>query len=337
MQVSTRMTAFAFPLLLAQACSVKNSDGSDDQHKSPNPTEQAPPGFELTKVTLGNPIQFISTPAIDNTLSKPFIASTQAKFALEIDHDTEITIGELSLKTECPPNAQNAGAFLTIMSDDKLIVTSDIIRHSAEAVKVSAEFKSKLPAGKYAVIPTFYTDSACKEISITFSLVDALSVPVVPSVTPSPTPVPTPTPQDPDPSTVSPVRAYSFKTIHFAYCSAQGEFGVLLDFSGIDVGQVIGAGKVKRGVRRCGSSKPFTWADKTFEIDFVNDGSSSVIRFDFEKPNTGAKGFTIDIESQALEDGRQGNGMIYGNSGPCVFLQNKGTKDLFAGSFFRCE
>jgi hypothetical protein len=329
-------------VVMIGSCSVKSTEGSNTQ-PGPQSSPSGSPGLDGVEIKLNDSINYLSNPVPNSELPSPFTAESQAKLVFNLAQDTVVRIGELKVKSNCPQDAINAGPFLTIKHSEKVLVTTDRIRQGADALALNADVKIKLAKGIYEVIPTFYTNSNCSEVSTTLSLVDAEATqtegpvsqpnPEVPSAPTTPVP---PLPEL-DPSQVEPIIAHSLKDIRYAYCSAQGVAGVLLDFSGVDVSQVTGAGaKLKSGMRACGSGKPFKWSEKNFYVDVWTGGNQVFLKFDMERSGSGSRGFTIDISTRNLEEGRSGDGMIYGNSGPCKFLENKGTKGLFPGGFY-CE
>lgn len=140
----------------------------------------------------------------------------------------------------------------------------------------------------------------------------------------SPTPSPSPSPE-PDPSTVAPQIASSWSEVKYAFCSAQGRYGVLVDFRGSDLTTNPG-GTAQLGWRSCSASTPFRWSDPQ---DFSVSMNHKVLTFNF------GSGDTIRV---SMKKPSGGSGVFSGNSGPCAFLKNEGTQDIFASEpFFRCE
>jgi hypothetical protein len=133
--------------------------------------------------------------------------------------------------------------------------------------------------------------------------------------------------------------ATAWSQVKYAFCSAQGAFGVLVDFQGADL-SASRSGKARLGVRPCDGSAPFKWGDP---VAFTGSVSNATLTFDFGNslsPNNciGCGDDTIQVGG-TVEQGITGDGVMGGNSGPCVFLMNKATGgDVFSSEpLFSCK
>jgi hypothetical protein len=154
-----------------------------------------------------------------------------------------------------------------------------------------------------------------------------------------PKPAPEPQPDDQDPSQVTAVVAESWSDVKFAFCSAQGSYGVLIDFRGTNL-STTQSGTALLGVRPCDASSPFKWG---MPVQFTGTIANGTLTLDFGtslQPENciGCPDDTIGIAGTPNQ-GNTGYGVMGGNSGPCVFLENKATGgDLFGtGSGFDCN
>jgi hypothetical protein len=121
-----------------------------------------------------------------------------------------------------------------------------------------------------------------------------------------------------DPAGVQAILATNWSQVKYAFCSAQDQYGVMIDFQGADLSQVHN-GSFRYATRPCDASQPFQWQPTgTFQMSSDANGN---LNFDFGPSSVGVNN-TIATPSSAFN---QGYGVWIGNSGSCVFLTNEGT------------
>jgi hypothetical protein len=147
-------------------------------------------------------------------------------------------------------------------------------------------------------------------------------------VTGNPVPV---TNGSPDPSQVPPAFATQWSDVKYAFCSAQGQYGVMIDFQGADLSKVT-SGNFKMSSRPCDASSPFQLINSG---TFTLQASTGKVMLDFGADATTGSENTIEIDQNAYNNGY---GIMGGNSGPCALLTNEGTQNIFQGQDgFLCQ
>jgi hypothetical protein len=161
------------------------------------------------------------------------------------------------------------------------------------------------------------------------------TVPAPPTTTTQPVP-PTPT----DPADTTAVLATSWAGVKYAFCSAQGAYGVLIDFQGTDL-SVTKSGNVRLAVRPCDGSAPFKWGDVIPFTSATPAGGSLTFDFGSTLSPSDCIGCGDDTIAVSGDPGPAQNlyGVMGGNSGPCVLLENEATGgNVFGtGSGFDCK
>jgi hypothetical protein len=114
---------------------------------------------------------------------------------------------------------------------------------------------------------------------------------------------------------------------------------VLIDFLGQDLSKFQPSSFIM-GERPCDGSRPFTWsAPKTYTTVTGGTPTASSIKYDFGVSSDVDTEDTIETATATGFSDTEGNyGVFGGNSGPCVFLKNKGTQGLFdSDPMFSCK
>lgn len=139
---------------------------------------------------------------------------------------------------------------------------------------------------------------------------------------------PPPLDTEEDPKDVVGIRAKSWKEARYAYCSAQDLVGVLVDFQGADL-EANPAGTALISTHRCNTSHPFTEAKpQTFNTTLEN-GSKVFHLGRWNQRDNYIRAMRVDVWATYSVFG--------GNSGPCVFLVNKGIKGLSDDGYLDCK
>lgn len=127
---------------------------------------------------------------------------------------------------------------------------------------------------------------------------------------------------DEDPTNVVGVKAYSWADAHYAFCNVQG-FAVFIDFKNQNL-SVVDQGTADITSRVCNTKNKFkSMGSMAFSL---NRSGKFMMTFD--------DGY-IEDNGSGLSDTWA---VLYGNSGMCTYLKNKGIKGIFnTGTIWKCE
>jgi len=137
------------------------------------------------------------------------------------------------------------------------------------------------------------------------------------------TPIPVPPSRGSDPASIQAIPASSLSQAHYAFCSAQGLEGVLIDFGTSDLSQGTAA-TFQYASRPCDASSPYSWRPQS-TVYISRQGNQIVLDFGRSEIYQDQEN-TITFDPNSLT---QGYAVWDGNSGPCTFMTNKGTMGLY--------
>jgi hypothetical protein len=126
-----------------------------------------------------------------------------------------------------------------------------------------------------------------------------------------------------DPSSIVAVPAADLSQAHYAFCSAQGQEAVLIDFGMSDLTQGTAA-TFQYASRDCEASTPYSWRPQS-TVNISRQGDQIVMDFGRSQIYQDQEN-TIQFNVNSLG---QAYAVWDGNSGPCTFITNKATMGLY--------